>query len=120
MELDLALAASQGGGVNVKENGVANFENCNIHDNNADSVCLHLELSLNFHPAPHWYAHCWCCVVAELREFCAESNPCVTFLELSSIAPLAAHCLRCVVAGRSEFSRQIEPMHVTFHRPNGA
>ena len=54
MELDLALAASQGGGVNVKENGVANFENCNIHDNNADSVCLHLELSLNFHPWPRW------------------------------------------------------------------
>ena len=26
-----------------------------------------------------------------------------------------AHCLRCAVAGRSEFSRQIEPLHVTFH-----
>ena len=30
---------------------------------------------LNLHPAPLWYAHCWRCVVAGLREFCAESNP---------------------------------------------
>ena len=30
-----------------------------------------------------------------------------------------AHCLRCVVAVRSEFWRQLEPTHVTFHRPDG-
>ena len=39
MELDLALAASQGGGVYVYSNGVANFEGCNIHDNEATNVC---------------------------------------------------------------------------------
>ena len=50
MKLDLALAASQGGGVYVC--GVANFEGCNIHDNTASDVCLHLELSLNLHPSP--------------------------------------------------------------------
>ena len=56
MELDLALAASQGGGVYVHSNGVANFEGCNIHDNTADSVCMHLELSLNFLPSPGVFA----------------------------------------------------------------
>ena len=46
MELDLALAASQGGGVYVHSNGVAHFEGCNIHDNTASkNVCWHLELS---------------------------------------------------------------------------
>ena len=65
MELDLALAASQGGGVYVGSgpNGVANFEGCNIHDNTATYyVCLHLELPLNFHPLPRWNvtrAHVW-------------------------------------------------------------
>jgi len=50
MDFDLALnCGSQGGGVYV--DGVANFEGCNIHDNTADHVCLHLELSLNFHPS---------------------------------------------------------------------
>ena len=39
MELDLDLAASQGGGVYVYYNGVANFEGCNIHDNKASNVC---------------------------------------------------------------------------------
>ena len=42
--------------------GVANFEGCNIHDNTADYVCLHFELSLNFHPSPRWNvtrAHGW-------------------------------------------------------------
>jgi len=33
---------------------VANFEGCNIHDNTASNVCLHLELPLNFHPSPQW------------------------------------------------------------------
>ena len=32
----------QGGGVAVNSNGVANFESCNIHDNTATDVCLHL------------------------------------------------------------------------------
>ena len=32
----------QGGGVYVYSNGVANFESCNIYDNTATSVCLHL------------------------------------------------------------------------------
>ena len=46
-----SLSRSQGGGVFVHTDGVANFEGCNIHDNTAtSSVCLHLELSLNFHP----------------------------------------------------------------------
>ena len=31
-----------GGGVYVLSNGVANFESCNIHDNTAEYVCLHL------------------------------------------------------------------------------
>ena len=46
-------AGSQGGGVFVSSNGVANFEGCNIHDNTAYSVrtCI-FELSLNFHPSP--------------------------------------------------------------------
>ena len=35
----------QGGGIFVSNTGVANFEGCNIHDNVASSVCLHL---LNF------------------------------------------------------------------------
>ena len=42
----------QGGGVLVE--GEANFEGCNIHDNNAFYVCLQLELSLNFPPLPLW------------------------------------------------------------------
>ena len=37
-----ALFGLQGGGVFVDSNGVANFESCNIHDNVADGVCLHL------------------------------------------------------------------------------
>ena len=32
----------QGGGVYVYSNGVANFESCNIHDNTAYYVRLHL------------------------------------------------------------------------------
>ena len=47
MELDLALAILQGGGVYVHNGNVANFEGCNIYDNTATSVCLHLELSLS-------------------------------------------------------------------------
>ena len=39
-------------------NGVANFEGCNIHDNTADYVCLHVELFLNFHPSPRWNVTC--------------------------------------------------------------
>ena len=31
-----------GGGVVVFSGGVANFESCNIHDNTATYVCLHL------------------------------------------------------------------------------
>ena len=42
----------QGGGVNVYIYGVANFEGCNIHDNTAYNVCLHVERSLNFYPSP--------------------------------------------------------------------
>ena len=57
---------SQGGGVFVASNGVANFEGCNIHDNAANYVCLHLELYLNVHPSPGWKLHhllvlCWQC-----------------------------------------------------------
>ena len=40
--VDLALRGSQGGGVYVGSNGVANFEGCNIHDNTAFEVCLNL------------------------------------------------------------------------------
>ena len=36
------LFGLQGGGVYVASNGVADFESCNIHDNTAYSVCLHL------------------------------------------------------------------------------
>ena len=60
-----SLSRSQGGGVYVYGGydyggrvyvygGVANFEGCNVHDNTADYVCLHLKLSLNFHPSPRW------------------------------------------------------------------
>ena len=52
MELDLASRGSKGGGVYVHSGGVANFEGCNIHENTAIYVCLHLELSLNFHLSP--------------------------------------------------------------------
>ena len=38
----------------MANSGVANFEGCNIHDNTASYVCLHLEPSLNFHPLPLW------------------------------------------------------------------
>ena len=58
MELDLASRGSQGGGVYVEENAVANFEGCNIHDNTASIVCLQLELSLNFQPSPRWNVTC--------------------------------------------------------------
>ena len=44
MELDLASRGLQGGGVYIASNGVANFEGCNIHDNVAGYVCLHLNL----------------------------------------------------------------------------
>ena len=37
-----ALFGLQGGGVFVGSDGVANFESCNIHDNTAGYVCLHL------------------------------------------------------------------------------
>ena len=36
------LFGLQGGGVFVDSNGVANFDSCNIHDNTATYVCLHL------------------------------------------------------------------------------
>jgi hypothetical protein len=38
----------QGGGVASMSGGVANFEGCDIHDNTAYNVRLHLELS------PQW------------------------------------------------------------------
>ena len=51
--LNRLRAGLQGGGVYIEEyNGVANFEDCNIHDNMADSVCLPSALALNFHPSP--------------------------------------------------------------------
>ena len=37
--LDVRSRGSQGGGVYVVDNGVANFEGCNIHDNEATYVC---------------------------------------------------------------------------------
>jgi hypothetical protein len=48
------LFGSQGGGVFVDPNGVANFEGCDIHDNTASYVCLPSALALNFHPSPRW------------------------------------------------------------------
>ena len=43
MKFDLASPrGSQGGGVTVEPNGVAIFEGCNIHENTASYVCLHL------------------------------------------------------------------------------
>ena len=41
--LDVRSHGSQGGGVYVTSNAVASFEICNIHDNNATSVRLHLK-----------------------------------------------------------------------------
>ena len=52
MELDLALAASQGGGLYITYTGTATLINTNVYSNQAASVCLHLELSLNSHPSP--------------------------------------------------------------------
>ena len=46
----LPLFVLQGGGVYV--DGVANFEDCNIHDNIATVCACVFELSLHFHPAP--------------------------------------------------------------------
>ena len=45
----LHFLGSQGGGVFVASNAVANFEGCDIHDNAADHVCLPSALALNFH-----------------------------------------------------------------------
>ena len=53
----LHFLGSQGGGVLVASNAVANFEGCDIHDNAADHVCLPSALALNFHPSPHWNAN---------------------------------------------------------------
>ena len=50
-ELDLA-SGSQGGGVYVTSNGVANFEGCNVHDNTAYQVCLPSALAQTFPPSP--------------------------------------------------------------------
>ena len=52
----LHFLGSQGGGVYVAPNGVANFEGCDIHDNAVYQVCLPSALALNFHPSPHWNA----------------------------------------------------------------
>ena len=58
----LHFLGSQGGGVFVASNAVANFEGCDIHDNAADHVCLPSALALNFHPSPHWNADlCYLC-----------------------------------------------------------
>ena len=75
MELDLTITGysrlAQGGGVFVESGGGANFEGCNIHDNTADYVCLHL----NFPPSPHWNADvCYVRFVA-VGELSCESNP---------------------------------------------
>ena len=43
------LFGSQGGGVFVDSNAVANFKDCDIHDNAAYHVCLPSALALNFH-----------------------------------------------------------------------
>ena len=60
----------------VSTNGVANFEGCNIHENTASGdVCLHLELSLNLIPSPHWLCSLLTCVVAVLREFSCQIEP---------------------------------------------
>ena len=53
-----AARGLQGGGVYVASNGVANFEDCNIHDNTAYDVCLPSALALNFHPSPRWNVTC--------------------------------------------------------------
>ena len=50
--LNRLRAGLQGGGVYVASNGVANFEDCNIHDNTAYRVCLPSALTLNFHSSP--------------------------------------------------------------------
>ena len=42
MERYVLAFGLQGGGVYIQSNGEANFESCNIHDNTATSVCLHL------------------------------------------------------------------------------
>ena len=40
------LATLQGGGVYVDSGGVAYFQDCNIHENTASYVCLHLRTFL--------------------------------------------------------------------------
>ena len=77
------LFGSQGGGVFVSSDGVANFEGCDIHDNAAPDVCLPSALALNFHPSPHWFADHRHVSVWQGVSFPAN-QPCVTF----SIAPL--------------------------------
>ena len=42
MERYVLAFGLQGGGVYIQSNGEANFESCNIHDNTATYVCLHL------------------------------------------------------------------------------
>ena len=60
----------------IQLGGAAELIGLNITGGKSYSVtCPRFEPSLTFPPAPLWYAHCWRCVLAGLREFCAESNP---------------------------------------------
>ena len=65
----------QGGGISVSTESKATLIDSNVYQNKATNVCLLSEPFKTFLPSPQWYAHCWRCVVAGLREFCAESNP---------------------------------------------
>ena len=95
----------QGGGVYVNGNGVGNFEDCNIHDNAADSVSFLLNPDIV--STPRWNVTCapgwqdggagglYIAGTATLTNTSVYSNQassvCLhlgTFLELSSIAPL--------------------------------
>jgi hypothetical protein len=78
------LFGSQGGGVYVASNGVANFEGCNIHDNTASDVCSPSALALNLHSSPPWTDPC------TDRLLCACSCFCVAGCECSHFEPSAA------------------------------
>ena len=51
---------AEGGGLYIR--GTATLTDTNVYENQADDVCLHVELSMNCHPSPRWNvtrAHGW-------------------------------------------------------------
>ena len=133
----LHFLGSQGGGVLVASNAVANFEGCDIHDNAVYQVCLPSALALNFHPSPDGTL---CAPLFGLQgggvyvssdgvanfEGCDIHDNTAYYVCLPSALALNFHpsphwnadfCYVRYLAG-CELSRESNPC-VTFHRPTG-